>query len=75
MALGPFARLLIWLLNRCPSVSSIDLSSPTTQDSTPTASALDPDALSQDLKDPNYRQAYIQFLEACHNMPARRFRP
>ena len=77
MALGPLARLLIWLLNRCPSVTSIQLSSNSPQPSPadpPTVWGSDPEALSQELRDPHYRRAYIDFLEACHAMPASRFK-
>ena len=35
--------------------------------------ALDPDRLSEDLKDPLLRAAYIDFLEACLTMPASRY--
>jgi hypothetical protein len=75
MALGPLARFLIWLLQLCPSVSSIELgSNHSSQPSRPMVSALDPDALAEDLRDPGHRQAYIDFLEACHAMPASRFK-
>ena len=39
----------------------------------PMAWALDPDRLSEDLKDPLLRAAYIDFLEACLTMPASRY--
>lgn len=35
--------------------------------------ALDPDRLSQDLKDPLLRAAYIDYLEACLTMPDSRY--
>jgi hypothetical protein len=37
----------------------------------PTGWALDPDLLSQDLRDPLLRQAYIDYLEACLLKPTR----
>lgn len=73
MALGPLARFLIWLLQHCPSISTIQIGN-TSQASRSMVSALDPDALSEDLRDPGYRQAYIDYLEACHAMPASRFK-
>jgi hypothetical protein len=78
MALGPLARFLIWLLHHCPSVSSIELShnsrpQPSPADP-PTVWEADPKSLSQELRDPGYRQAYIDFLEACHAMPASRYK-
>jgi hypothetical protein len=75
MALGPLARLLIWLLNRCPSIAFIQLDS--TQHSPqhrPVVSGLDPDLLSADLKDPHLRTYYIDFLEGCLTMPASRYK-
>lgn len=75
MALGPLARLLIWLLNRCPSISLIQLDS--TQHSPqhrPVVSSLDPDLLSADLKDPHLRTYYVDFLEDCLTMPASRYK-
>jgi len=74
MELGPLARLLIWLLNRCPSISFIQLdSTQNSRSSRPAVSTLDPDRLSEDLKDPLMRAAYIDFLEACLTMPASRY--
>ena len=75
MELGPLARLLIWLLNRCPSISFIQLDS--TQNSRlsrPVVSTLDPDLLTEDLKDPNLRIHYVEFLKACLTMPASRYK-
>ena len=72
MELGPLARLLIALLNRCPSISFIKLD--TTRSSRPVVSSLDPDLLSADLKDPHLRSYYIDFLEGCLTMPASRFK-
>jgi hypothetical protein len=69
MELGPLARLLIWLLKRCPSIGSIKLH--TTHSSRPVISSLDPDLLSADLKDPRLRSYYIEHLEACLTMPSR----
>jgi hypothetical protein len=75
MELGPLARLLIWLLNRCPSISFIQLDSTHNSHSNrPAVLTLDPDLLSADLKDPHLRTYYIDFLEACLNMPARRYK-
>jgi len=75
MELGPLARLLIWLLNRCPSISFIQLdSTQNSPSSRPAVSTLDPDLLSADLKDPHLRTYYIDFLEACLTMPARRYK-
>jgi len=75
MALGPLARLLIWLLNRCPSLSYINLdSTQSSPSSRPVVSGLDPDLLSADLKDPHLRTYYIDFLEACLTMPASRYK-
>ena len=75
MELGPLARLLIWLLNRCPSICFIQLdnthSSPSSR---PAVSTLDPDLLTEDLKDPNLRIYYVEFLEACLTMPASRYK-
>jgi hypothetical protein len=39
----------------------------------PVVWVLDPDRLSEDLKDPLLRAAYIDFLEACLTMPASRY--
>jgi len=72
MELGPLARLLIWLLNRCQSISFIQLDS--TRSSRPVVSSLDPDLLSADLKDPHLRTYYIDFLEGCLTMPASRYK-
>ena len=75
MELGPLARLLIWLLNRCPSISSIKLDSTQHLQATrPVVSSLDPDLLSADLKDPHLRSYYIEHLEACLTMPASRYK-
>jgi len=75
MELGPLARLLIWLLNRCPSISFIQLDSThNSQEHHPVVSALDPDMLSADLKDPHLRTYYIDFLEGCLTMPASRYK-
>jgi hypothetical protein len=75
MELGLLARLLIWLLNRCPSISFIQLdSSQSSPPSRPMVSALDPDILSADLKDPHLRTYYIEFLEGCLTMPASRYK-
>ena len=72
MELGPLARLLIWLLNRCPSISFIQLdSTQNSPSSRPVVSTLDPDLLTEDLKDPNLRIYYVEFLEACLTMPSR----
>jgi hypothetical protein len=73
MELGPLARLLIWLLNRCPSVSFIELDkSQPSQRNHPVVSALDPDLISEDLRDPRIRAYYVEFLEACHTKPPKR---
>ena len=53
-----FNRLLSRFRPSCPS---------------PMAWALDPDRLSQDLKDPLLRAAYIDYLEACLTMPGSRY--
>jgi len=75
MELGPLARLLIWLLNRCPSISFIQLdSTQSSPSSRPVVSTLDPDLLTEDLKDPNLRIYYVEFLEACLTMPASRYK-
>ena len=75
MELGPLARLLIWLLNRCPSISFIQLdSTQSSPSSRPVVSTLDPDLLTEDLKDPNLRIYYVEFLEACLTMPAKRYK-
>ena len=75
MELGPLARLLIWLLNRCPSISFIQLdSTQSSPSSRPVVSTLDPDLLTEDLKDPNLRIHYVEFLEACLTMPASRYK-
>jgi hypothetical protein len=75
MELGPLARLLIWLLNCCPSISFIQLDSTHNSHSNrPAVSGLDPDLLSTDLRDPHLRTYYIDFLEACLTMPASRFK-
>jgi hypothetical protein len=78
MALGPLARFLIWFLRRCPNVSLIELSHNSRPQHSPadppTVWGADPEALSQELRDPYYRQAYIDHLEACHAMPASQFR-
>jgi hypothetical protein len=75
MELGLLARLLIWLLNRCPSIAFIQLdSSQISPPSRPVVSALDPDILSADLKDPHLRTYYIDFLEGCLTMPASRYK-
>jgi hypothetical protein len=75
MELGPLARLLIWLLNRCPSISFIQLdSTQSTPSSRPVVSTLDPDLLTEDLKDPHLRTYYVEFLEACLTMPASRYK-
>jgi len=75
MELGPLARLLIWLLNRCPSISFIQLdSTQNSRSSRPVVSTLDPDLLTEDLKDPNLRIHYVEFLEACLTMPASRYK-
>jgi hypothetical protein len=75
MELGPLARLLIWLLNRCPSISFIQLdSTQSSPSSRPAVSTLDPDLLTEDLKDPNLRIYYVEFLEACLTMPASRYK-
>jgi hypothetical protein len=75
MELGPLARLLIWLLNRCPSISFIQLDSTQSSPSNrPAVSTLDPDLLSADLKDPHLRTYYVDFLEACLTMPASRYK-
>ena len=75
MELGPLARLLIWLLNRCPSISFIQLdSTQNSPSSRPVVSTLDPDLLTEDLKDPNLRIYYVEFLEACLTMPASRYK-
>ena len=75
MELGPLARLLIWLLKRCPSISFIQLDSTQhSQQHRPVVSALDPDLISQDLKDPHIRAYYVEFLESCHTMPASRYK-
>jgi hypothetical protein len=75
MELGPLARLLIWLLNRCPSISFIELdSTQNSRSSRPVVSTLDPDLLTEDLKDPNLRIYYVEFLEACLTMPASRYK-
>lgn len=55
------ARWLRKLFNRKPA--------PTAQ----TVWASDPDRLSEDLKDPLLRAAYIDYLEACLTMPAFRY--
>ena len=73
MELGPLARLLIWLLNRCPSIIQLD-STQHLQATRPVVSSLDPDLLSADLKDPHLRSYYIDFLESCLTMPASRFK-
>ena len=39
----------------------------------PVVWVLDPDRLSEDLKDPLLRAAYVNFLEACLTMPASRY--
>ena len=70
MELGPLARLLIWLLNRCPSIIQLD-STQHLQATRPVVSSLDPDLLSADLKDPHLRSYYIEHLEACLTMPSR----
>jgi len=57
-------RLVRWLrrlFNRKPAPTA------------PMAWALDPDRLSEDLKDPLLRAAYIDYLEACLTMPASRY--
>jgi len=75
MELGPLARLLIWLLNRCPSICFIQLdSTQNSPSSRPAVSTLDPDLLTEDLKDPNLRIHYVEFLEACLTMPASRYK-
>jgi hypothetical protein len=75
MELGPLARLLIWLLNRCPSISFIQLdNTQNSPSSRPAVSTLDPDLLTEDLKDPNLRIHYVEFLEACLTMPASRYK-
>jgi len=75
MELGPLARLLIWLLNRCPSIAFIQLDrSQSSQHPRPVVSGLDPDLLSADLKDPHLRTNYVEFLEACLTMPASRYK-
>jgi hypothetical protein len=66
--MGPLARLLIWLLNRCPMRLNNSQSSP---QSRPVISSLDPDLLSEDLKDPRLRSYYIEHLEDCLTMPSR----
>jgi len=74
MELGPLARLLIWLLNRCPSISFIQLDS--TQNShscqppLQTDYVLDRDVLSIELRDPVFRQFYMDHLESCLAMPS-----
>jgi len=75
MELGLLARILIWLLNRCPSIAFIQLdNSQSSPPSRPVVSALDPDILSSDLKDPHLRTYYIDFLECCLTMPASRYK-
>jgi hypothetical protein len=75
MELGLLARLLIWLLNRCPSISFIQLdNSQSSPPSRPVVSALDLELLSADLKDPHLRAYYIEFLESCHTIPASRYK-
>lgn len=80
MALGPLARLLIWLLNRCPSIVYIKpepSQTPTIDDwpnRRPVVSSLDPDLISADLKDPELRAFYVEFLEDCLTMPASRYK-
>lgn len=74
MELGPLARLLIWLLNRCPSISFIQLDS--TQNSHSCQPSLQPDYvldrdfLSIELRDPVFRQFYMDHLENCLAMPS-----
>jgi hypothetical protein len=75
MELGLLARILIWLLNRCRSIAFIQLdNSQNSPPSQPVVSALDPDILSADLKDPHLRTYYIDFLEGCLTMPASRYK-
>lgn len=80
MELGPLARLLIWLLNRCPSISLIEMPASKTPtldnwpNRRPMVFPLDPDLLSADLKDPHLRNYYIEFLEGCLTMPASRYK-
>ena len=64
MVLALLTRLVRWLrklFKRQPSPPA------------PMAWALDPDRLSQDLKDPLLRAAYIDYLEACLTMPGSRY--
>lgn len=64
MVLALLTRLVRWfrkLFNRKPSPPA------------PTVWALDPDRLSEDLKDPLLRSAYIDYLEACLTMPGSRY--
>jgi hypothetical protein len=75
MELGPLARLLIWLLSHCPSMSSHQhKTTHNSQTHIPVVSALDPDLISEELKDPYLRAYYVDFLEACHTMPASRYK-
>lgn len=80
MALGPLARLLIWLLKRCPSASTIKVepSQTPTLDNWPDTQSmafpLAPDLVSEDLKDPHLRTYYVEFLEGCFTMPGSRYK-
>ena len=63
--LKPIARLWNWLRKRITKHRT-----PSSPQPHPTVSALDPDLITRDLRDPHRRQLYIDHLEACLTMPA-----